>query len=123
MKRLFVLLSLLLVTAACGNDVIAPVEQQNVLTRLTRAAGYEVWGMPHYKDGRWMSNVRIPGCNANITVAAQEAEETIYPVSFTVLSIDGKPLTEVSPETDGLFLLAKALKASPEAADQLRCIA
>jgi len=126
MKRVLALLTLLLALAACGSapePTFVPVEQQNVLTRMTRAAGYEVAGIPYYKDGRWISNVRIAGCKANITVAAQEAAEAVYPTSFTVLSVGNKPLVEFSPRTNGLLFTAEELKALPGAAEPLDCTA
>jgi hypothetical protein len=126
MNRVLALVILMLAITACSSDpepAFVPVEQQHVLTRLTtsKEVGYEVAGVPYYRDGRWTANVRIAGCKANITVAAQKAAEAVHPTSFTVTAVGDKPLAEFSPGTNGLFLLAEELKALPQAAKLLDC--
>ncbi|HKX72655.1 MAG TPA: hypothetical protein VJM32_01435 [Candidatus Saccharimonadales bacterium] len=98
-----------------------PQEQQNVLTRQTVAAGYGVAGIPYYESTRWLSNVRLQGCSTNITIAGPVAPEAAMPTSFTVLSIGGKPMAEISPGTDTTNMTAASLRAVPGVAERLGC--
>jgi hypothetical protein len=105
-------------TATAG---FVPQEQQNVLTRQTVAAGYVIAGIPYYESTRWLSNVRLQGCSTNITIAGPVTPEAEMPTSFTVLSIGGEPMTEISPDTDTTNMTAASLKAVPGVAERLGC--
>jgi hypothetical protein len=133
MRRAFAPLALLLMLvlglvplAAC--DAAKEAAQGAVQSELEKAfgellsgAGYELDGTPTYDGTRWTANVRLTGCPTLIQIGGNETEKLAIPTSFSVLAVDGTPMSELSPGTDVTNLPATSLKALEVLQYKLNC--
>lgn len=132
MRRAFVLLALLAVglapVTACdaAQDAVqsaAQTELEKAFGDLLSGAGYELDGTPTYDGKRWTANVRLTGCPTLIKIGGNETQKLAVPTSFSVLEVDGTPMSELSPDTNVVNLSATDLRALQAVRDKLQCAA
>lgn len=116
--RLIPLLGMALLLSGCDGDPYSP---QDVMAQQTVAAGYVIDGIPVYQGGQWITNSRVQGCRASVTLAGNKAPKSKNPTSFTVVSVGGVLMTKLSPGTNTKNMSAKKLKSLDGMDTKLDC--